>query len=101
MLRVSDVTALIILLLKILKIVTWPTMSGIKGSKSDSGASKRERKKVDDSVVKSQKEALLRHFSRSDVIDDVQSLQAWPLHSRTIAHRPFNAFISCRFVDDS
>ena len=79
MLPVSDVivsvTALIILFLlsKILKFVIWPTMSGIKGSKSDSGAAKRKRKKVDDSIVKSQMGSLLRHFSRSDVTDDVPS----------------------------
>jgi len=80
MLPVSDVivsvTALIILLLKILKFAIWPTMSGIKGSKSDSGAAKRKRKKVDDSIVSSQKGALLRHFSRPDVsrvTDDVPS----------------------------
>ena len=38
-------------------------MSGIKGLKYDSGAVKRKRKKVEESVVKSQKGALLRRSS--------------------------------------
>ena len=42
-------------------------MSGIKGLKYDSGAAKRKRKKVEESIVKSQKRALHKHFIRSDV----------------------------------
>ena len=42
-------------------------MYGIKGTKSDSGAEKRKRKKLDDSIVKSQEGALYKHFARSGI----------------------------------
>ena len=46
-------------------------MSGIKGSKCDSGAAKRKRKKVEESTIKSQKGALYKHFVWSDKTGDV------------------------------
>lgn len=42
-------------------------MSGIKGCKSDSGAAKRKRKKLDASIVNSQAGALYKHFASCSV----------------------------------